>query len=76
MKLRDNLAANMRRIREERGWSQEAFAAEVGIHRTYATMLESRKRSPTIDVIERMMDALNIDVGDLLGPPPNRRSPR
>lgn len=72
MKLRDNLAANMRRIREERGWSQEAFAAEVGIHRTYATMLESRKRSPTIDIIERMMEALNVDVGDLLGPPPKR----
>lgn len=76
MKLRDNLAANMRRIREERGWSQEEFAAEVGIHRTYATMLESRKRSPTIDVIERMMDALKVDVGDLLGSPPKRKLPR
>ena len=70
MKLRDNLAANMRRIRQARGWSQEAFAAEVGIHRTYATMLESRKRSASIDVIERMTEALDLDVSELLGPPP------
>ena len=70
MLLRNNLAANIRRIRRERGLSQEAFAAEVGIHRTYATMLESRKRNPTIDVIERIMKALNLEVGDLLGPPP------
>lgn len=70
MSLRDNLAANLLRLRRERGLPQDQFAAEIGIHRTYLNHIEGRKRAPTIDVVEKIMDALNVDVIDLLGKPP------
>jgi transcriptional regulator with XRE-family HTH domain len=70
MGLRENLAANLVRIRRERKLPQDQFAAEIGIHRTYLNHLENRKRSPTINVIEKIMAALNVSVVDLLGDPP------
>ena len=73
MNLRDNLAANLTRIRAERQLSQDDFAAVIGIHRTYLNHLEHRKRSPTIDVIERMMLALDVPITALLGEPPKKQ---
>lgn len=73
MGLRDNLAANLVRLRRERKLPQDQFAAEIGIHRTYLNHLENRKRSPTIDVIEKIMAALDVGVVDLLGDPPTER---
>jgi len=73
MSLRGNLAANLRRIRTERKWSQDVFAGEVDLHRTYINALEGGRRSPTIDVIEKMMRALDVPVTDLLGEPPNTK---
>lgn len=72
MRLRENLAGNVKRIRRDRKMSQDEFAALIGIHRTYQNHIEHAKRSPTIDVIERMMDALDVDVTDLLGELPQK----
>jgi transcriptional regulator with XRE-family HTH domain len=52
---------------------QDKFAAEIGIHRTYLNHIENRKRSPTIDVIEKIMAALDVSVNDLLGDPPKSK---
>ena len=73
MGLRENLAANLVRIRREHKLPQDQFAAEIGIHRTYLNDLENRKRSPTIDVIEKIMTALDVGLVDLLGDPPTDR---
>lgn len=73
MSLRGNLAANIKRIRAERKWSQDDFAGEVEIHRTYVNHIEQLKRSPTIDVIEKMMLALDVPVTDLLCEPPSTK---
>ncbi|MGJ3627153.1 helix-turn-helix domain-containing protein [Sphingomonas sp. MMS24-JH45] len=34
MDVRDRLAANLRRLRHEQGWSPEDFADRAGVHRT------------------------------------------
>ena len=73
MKLRQNLAANIRRLRAERGLSQDDFAALVDVHRTYINHLEGAKRSPTIDVIEKMAERLDVSFIDLLGEPPKKQ---
>nr|WP_133795647.1 helix-turn-helix transcriptional regulator [Prosthecobacter fusiformis] len=56
----------MRRLREERGLSQEDFAALTGHHRTYVGFLERGERSPNIETVERIALALELRASDLL----------
>ena len=66
MDVRQRLAVNMKRLRKERGWSQEALAAEAGLDRTYISGIERRVKNPTITVVERVAKALACGLGDLL----------
>jgi transcriptional regulator with XRE-family HTH domain len=56
----------LRRLRGEKGWSQEAFAFEAKIHRTYVSDIERGARNPTITVVEKLAVALGVTVGQLL----------
>lgn len=66
MDVRERLAVNMKRLRKERGWSQEALADAAGLDRTYISGVERVVRNPTITVVERVALALNCRLGDLL----------
>lgn len=66
MDVRERLAAKMKRLRKERGWSQEALADEAGLDRTYISGIERRVKNPTITVVERIASALKCRMGDLL----------
>lgn len=64
--VRQRLAANLRRLRQATGLSQEAFAHEAGLHRTYVSDLERGARNPTITVVDRLAQTLKVPVGTLL----------
>ena len=66
MDVRQRLAANMRRLRKDRGWSQEALADEAGLDRTYISGIERRVRNPTVTVVDRVASALGCGLGELL----------
>ena len=66
MDVRQRLAVNLRRLRNEKGWSQEEFADRAGIHRTYVSDLERGARNPTIEVIERLAKPFKVSPGSLL----------
>jgi transcriptional regulator with XRE-family HTH domain len=66
MDVRQRLAANLRRLRTERGWSQEEFGDRAGIHRTYVSDLERAARNPTITIVERLAKGLKVRAGSLL----------
>lgn len=66
MDVRSRLAANMKSLRKERGWSQEALAGEAGLDRTYISGIERKVKNPTIVVVERISDALECNLGELL----------
>ncbi|QDK34017.1 XRE family transcriptional regulator [Sphingomonas sp. IC081] len=66
MDVRHRLATNMKRLRKERGWSQEALADEAGLDRTYISGIERQVKNPTVTVIERVALALQCRLGDLL----------
>ena len=66
MDVRERLARNMRVLRQRKSWSQEAFAHEAGIHRTYISDLERAARNPTIEVVEKLAAALDVSFGELL----------
>lgn len=56
----------MKRLRKERGWSQEALADEAGLDRTYISGIERVVRNPTITVVQRVASALDCRLGELL----------
>jgi transcriptional regulator with XRE-family HTH domain len=64
--LRDILAKNMRRLRAERGLSQEALAHECGINRTYLSAVERSERNVSIDNIARIAKGLRVEAFRLL----------
>jgi len=64
--IHKRLGANLKRLRTAKGWSQEQFAFEAGIHRTYISDLERGARNPTISVVQRLADCLGVGVAALL----------
>ena len=70
MDIRHRLGRNLRRLREARGWSQEAFAHEANLHRTYVSDIERGARNPTIVVVEKLAQAIGISASELLDDPP------
>lgn len=66
MDVRRRLAVNVKKLRKERGWSQEALADEAGLDRTYVSGIERVIRNPTVTVVERLTVALDCKFGDLL----------
>ncbi|GAC1586636.1 MAG: hypothetical protein NVS3B5_20620 [Sphingomicrobium sp.] len=64
--IRQRLARNLRRFRDAKGWSQEKFAFEANIHRTYVSDIERGSRNPTIMVLEKLAAPLGVSASDLL----------
>lgn len=60
------LGRNIRRLRQDRGWSQEDYADRAGIHRTYVSDIERGARNPTITVVEKLAGPLEVPPGTLL----------
>lgn len=60
------LAANIIRLRGEHGWSQEALAFECGLHRTFIAHVERQVRNVSLDNIEKIAQALNVETYLLL----------
>lgn len=71
MDVRRRLGLNLKRLRGEKGWSQEKFAFEAEIYRTYISDLERGVRNPTIIIVEKLAASLGVDPSDLLRLPPN-----
>jgi transcriptional regulator with XRE-family HTH domain len=63
---REILATNMKRLRAERGLSQEDLALECELHRTFIAHVERCGRNISLDNVEKIANALHVAVGDLL----------
>ena len=66
MEIRKRLGRNVQQLRLAKGLSQEAFAFEAKIHRTYVSDIERGARNPTITVVEKLAKALGVKAGRLL----------
>ncbi|WP_417621938.1 helix-turn-helix domain-containing protein [Parasphingorhabdus sp.] len=66
MDIRQRLGSNVKRLREAKGWSQEQFAFEANIHRTYISDIERGARNPTIKIVEKLAACLDVSAGILL----------
>ena len=60
------LAALLKAERERRGWSLSKVAELSGLDHTMILRVENRERTPTIDTLWRIADALEVDLWKLI----------
>ncbi len=72
MDLRDIFAANLRRVRNAKGLSQDDLAYEAEMSRSYLSQLEKGKFYASLRVIEKIADVLEVEPAELLKLPPSR----
>ena len=65
MKLRDQVGLNVRNLRNSKGLSQEQLALAADTDRSYVSEIELAKFSASIDVLERIAYALDVDPQEL-----------
>jgi transcriptional regulator with XRE-family HTH domain len=68
MRLGQTFGANVRRLRKERGLSQEALADEVKLAPTYVGQIERGRRNPTLEVVERFAQVFGVEPLEMLRP--------
>ncbi len=66
MDVRRRVGLNLKRYREAAGLSQEDLAFNCGLHRTYISGVERGIRNPTVLVLVKIADALEIEASALL----------
>ncbi|MFZ5958859.1 helix-turn-helix domain-containing protein [Pseudomonas knackmussii] len=65
---RRRISQNLKRLRQQQGLSQEKAAELADFHRTYVSQLERCVTNISIDGLERLAQALGVDVLELLRP--------
>ncbi|EKD08190.1 MAG: helix-turn-helix transcriptional regulator [Limnospira sp. PMC 1291.21] len=63
---RNIFAKRLKQIRKMRGLSQENLADIAGLHRTYVGSVERGERNVSIDNMERLAKALDVEITELL----------
>ena len=60
------IGARIRRFRDTQGLSLRALAREAGVSVGYLSKLEQNVSSPTVEMLEKIADALKVGVSELL----------
>lgn len=57
---------HLKNAREAAGLTQEELADRADLHRTYVSLLERDQRSPTLDVLFALAEAMHISAAGLV----------
>lgn len=66
--IQQSLGARVRKLRKQRGWSQEELAERCRHHWTYIGGLERGERNATLQVVADVAQALGVPVRELFPP--------
>lgn len=66
MKTGRALALGMRRLRDRLGLTQAALAEKADVHAQFISQLEREQRSPRIETLDALAEALGVTPWDLL----------
>jgi transcriptional regulator with XRE-family HTH domain len=67
------LGEELRSAREAAGLTQEALAFRAALGRSYISQLENDRKSPSLDVLFRLCDALGVPASELIARVERRR---
>jgi transcriptional regulator with XRE-family HTH domain len=69
-------SANVRRLRKERGWTQDDLAAETKVEQAAISLIENGRANPTLLMLETIARALDVAFVELFAAPPRQRRPK
>ncbi|MDX5332162.1 MAG: helix-turn-helix transcriptional regulator [Caulobacteraceae bacterium] len=69
MQGRQLVGWNVRRIRVERGLSQERLAYDTGVDRSYLGGMERGEENPTVDILDRLAAELGCKLAEFFNEP-------
>lgn len=75
MEAQELVGWNIRRLRVERGVSQDELALVANVERAYVGYLERGQRNPTVATLERLSAALNVHISQLFKQPDANEKP-
>jgi transcriptional regulator with XRE-family HTH domain len=70
------LAANIRRLRKERGWTQDELAAETKVEQAAISLIENGRANPTLLMLETIARALGVAFIELFAAQARQRRPK
>lgn len=59
--IEDVIRENIKLLRKRLGWSQELLAEKTGVSAPYITQIEVGKRTPSLDIVEKLAFALGVE---------------
>ncbi|WP_077967387.1 helix-turn-helix domain-containing protein [Ensifer adhaerens] len=65
MDTRARIGWNLRRIRTSKKITQENLAVDANVDRTAISGIERSEYNPSVDLLDRLVDALGIDISEL-----------
>lgn len=65
MTVQEKVGFNIRKYRKLKKISQEKLAEYSNLHRTYISSIERGLKSPSLDVIEKISNILQVDIKNL-----------
>lgn len=66
MTIYEELGQKIRKIRLAKGWTQEVLSFEAEVNKNYISDLERGARNPTLKILIKIADALDVDIVELL----------
>jgi len=57
----NNIGENIKSIRKSKKVTQEVLSKKVGITKTYLSLIETCKKTPSLEIIYKISQALNVD---------------
>ncbi|OSZ82599.1 transcriptional regulator [Chitinophagaceae bacterium IBVUCB1] len=64
MDIKDKVGQRIKELRHELGISQEALGNKAGVDRTYVTDVENGRRNISVEILEKLIKALEVSFQD------------
>ena len=64
MDIKQKVGQRIRELRKQLEFSQEALANEAEVDRTYVTDVENGRRNVSLEILERIIGALNVSFAE------------